>query len=264
MQKKNVLVIILTALVFLSAACLGVVSVYRVNFVTIHAPVISEEAKEEVSLLQNKLFEAYEGENIFSTDDTIGKEIFEQFPYFKMTSFVKEYPNRIVIEATEDIELFAVQKDENSYYILGADGMVLSERNSSVNRSDNADNIVVTGVEISAKIGEIANNDECLPWLYSFCDTTSRFLGGIRKNVTAIEVLRPTVVNAEMMFKIYFKEGVVAYVRKPSVYTQDKARMLIEQYENLSDSQRLRGMIVLSDNGENAIVDYFQDEFSLA
>lgn len=260
MQKKNVLIIILTVLVFLSVACLGVMSVFRINFVTVNAPVISTEAKDEAAQLQKKLYDAYEGENIFSADETIASEIFEQFPYFKMTSFVKEYPNRIIIKATEDVELFAVKKDENTYYILGADGTLLGERNSPVNRSDNANNIMVTGVEIKAQVGEVAKNDECLNWLYSFCNKTSELLGGIRKNVTAIEILRPTASATEMMFKIHFKEGVVAYVRNPAAFTQNKAEKLVEKYVSLSDSQRLRGMIVLTDNTQNVIVDYSQDD----
>lgn len=260
MQKKNVLIIILTTLVFLSAACLGVISVFRINFVTVNAPVVSTEAKEEAEQLQKKLYEAYEGENIFSADETLATEVFEQFPYFKMTSFAKEYPNRIVIQATEDVELFAFEKDETTYYILGADGTLLGERDSSINRSDNASNIVVTGVEIEAQVGEIATNDECLAWLYSFCDKTSELLGGIRKNVTAIEILRPTSSATEMMFKIHFKEGVVAYVRNPASFTENKAEELVKKYVSLSDSQRLRGMIVITDNTQNVIVDYSQDD----
>ena len=239
---------------------MGVVSVYRVNFVTVNAPVVSVEAKDEAAALQQKLFEAYEGENIFSTDETLALEIFQEFPYFKMTSFTKEYPNRIVIVAKEDVELFAFKKAEDSYYILGADGMVLGERNSPTNRSDGASNIQVTGVEILASIGQVAKNDECLTWLYAFCERASEQLGGIRKNVTAIEVLRPTSSAAEMMFKIHFREGVVAYVRNPSVCTLEKAEKLVEKYESLSDSERLRGMIVLTENTQNVIVDYVQDD----
>ena len=260
MQKKNVLIVILTVFVFLSATFLGVYSVYRVNFVTVNAPVVSTEAKDEAAQLQARLFEAYEGENIFATDETLAAEIFAEFPYFKMTSFEKELPNRIVIEAKEDVELFAVQKNENSYYILGADGMFLSERDSSINRSDNASNIIVKGVEIQANIGEIAENDECLAWLYSFCDTTSQLLGGIRKNVVQIDVIKSSVTIEQMMFKIYFKEGVVAYIHNPSTFTQTKAEKMIEQYLALSDSQRLRGMIPVTDNAQEVLVAYLKDD----
>ena len=260
MQKKNVLIIILTALVFLSAACLGVVSVFRINFVEVNAPVVSTEAQAEAAELQKQLYEAYEGENIFSMDESAATEIFEQFPYFKMTSFEKVYPNRIVIQATEDVELFAFKNGENSFYVLGADGTLLSERDSAINRSDGASNIVVTGVEIQANKGEIASNDECLAWLFEFCQKTSDLLGGIRKNVTAIEVLRPTSSATEMMFKIHFKEGVVGYIHNPGAYTNEKAEELIQVYLSLSDSQRLRGMIGVTDNGDGAIGQYAKDD----
>lgn len=261
MQKKNVLIIILTALVFLSAASLGVVSVFRINFVTVNAPVVSQEAKAEAEELQKKLYEVYEGENIFSMDESVATEIFEQFPYFKMTAFEKQYPNRIVIEATEDVELFAVKKDETSFYILSADGTLLSERDSAINRSDNASNIVVTGVDIQAAEGEIANNDECLAWLFEFCQKTSKLLGGLRKNVTSIEILRPTSSVTEMMFKLHFKEGVVAYVRNPSVFIGGKAEKMVEKYLALSDSERLRGMIFVTERQDEAVIaEYSKDD----
>ena len=60
MQKKTVLVIILTALIFLSAGVLGVSTVYRVNEVTVRAATLSSEAETEAEQLKEKLQQAYE------------------------------------------------------------------------------------------------------------------------------------------------------------------------------------------------------------
>ena len=260
MQKKNILIIILTTLIFLSVACLGIVSVYRVSFVTVNAPVVSQEAKAEAEELQKKLYQAYAEQNVFTVDESKAEEIFQEFPYFRMTSFKKQFPNRIVIEATEDVEVFAVENGENSYYILGADGTILGMRSTPVNRSDGANNIVIKGVQIQGKEGEIASNDECLPWLINLCQEMSKQLGGIRKNVLWLQVIRPTASAKQMMFKLQMKEGVVAYVDNPSSLTHSKAEKLVEKYINLSVSQRLRGMIAVTDDMKNVIVDYAQDD----
>ncbi len=260
MRKKNVLIIILTTLIFLSVACLGVVSVYRINFVAVHAPVVSQEAKTEAEELQKRLYEAYANQNVFSVDESVAEEIFQEFPYFRMTSFKKEYPNRIIIEATEDVELFAFENGENAYYILGADGTILGMRSTAVNRSDGANNVIVKGIQITGQEGEIASSDACIAWLINLCESISKQLDGIRKNVLSIEVIRPTSSSAQMMFKLQMKEGVVAYVNNPSVFTQEKATKLIEKYRNLTVSQRLRGMIAVTDDTKNVIVDYAQDD----
>ncbi len=59
MRGKNLLIIILTVALFLSASVLGVTTVYRVSEVTVNAPVVSEEAKSEAQALQTRLKEAY-------------------------------------------------------------------------------------------------------------------------------------------------------------------------------------------------------------
>ena len=59
MRGKKILIILLTLLVFLSVTTLGVSTVFRVEEVTVIAPVVSEEAKAEASDLQNRLQKAY-------------------------------------------------------------------------------------------------------------------------------------------------------------------------------------------------------------
>ena len=49
MQKKSVLVILLTVLIFLSACALGVSTVYRVGEVTVQAETLSAEAETEAA-----------------------------------------------------------------------------------------------------------------------------------------------------------------------------------------------------------------------
>ena len=56
MRIRNVVAVVLTAIVFLSAAALGVSNVYRVDAVTLDVSVISDAAREEADALQKKSF----------------------------------------------------------------------------------------------------------------------------------------------------------------------------------------------------------------
>ena len=119
MKKKNVLIVILTVLVILSATVLGVANVYRVDSVCVSATTVSKQAEEEVGELQARLEQAYSGENSFFATREFADEIIVDFPYFIITSFEKSYPNRIVIGIAEDAEVFALPSvDGTSYYIL--------------------------------------------------------------------------------------------------------------------------------------------------
>ena len=55
MQKKKVITIILTVLVFLSAALIGVANVFRVDDVVLETNVVSTEATAEAEQLRKDL-----------------------------------------------------------------------------------------------------------------------------------------------------------------------------------------------------------------
>ena len=66
MKRKTVWTIVLTVLVFLSGAFLGVSSIYRVDEVCVEASLVSEPARAEVDDLQARLQALYETESAFT------------------------------------------------------------------------------------------------------------------------------------------------------------------------------------------------------
>ena len=98
MKKKTVLTVILTALIVLSAAVLGVANVFRVDGVVVNAPMVSDAAKAEAEALQEELAMVYQGENTLFANEAKAEEVFAKYPYFRLTSFEKEFPNILVIE----------------------------------------------------------------------------------------------------------------------------------------------------------------------
>ena len=265
MRKKSVIVILLTALILLSAAMLGVSSVYRVEFVCVNASLVSEVAKEEVEELQTRLQTAYEKEGSLSVDQTRAKEIIDDFPYFRLVSFEKSYPNRVVVSVAEDEEIYAtVIPEENEYYILNAEGTVLGIRENYQNRSDNAPNLLITGLTARGEKGEPLTGDDCLETLFSVCGRISNRLDGIRKNVLSVEVVRPTSLREETMFKLSMKEGVSLYLCNPFAQEEEKVEIAMDKYLSLSFEQRLRGTIVVSEQSESVIAEYFDEEWSIS
>ncbi len=260
MRKKNVLVIVLTAILFLSVVVLGVSTVYRVNTVAVRAPVVSEAAKSEVQELQEKLNAAYDKQSIFSADDELARGIVAQFPYFNITGFEKKYPNRLVVEITEDAEFYACKTENGAYYILNLDGTVLGIREDYKNRSDGADNLLIEGLMATAEKGEALTGDDCLSTLFPFLETVSQKLDGIRRNILSVKVLRPASSEEETVFKLVTREGVNIYVRNPAALTSQKAETAIKQYVALSAKQKLKGMLIVSDVSGEVIYDYHQTD----
>lgn len=260
MRKKNVLVIVLTALIFLSVAVLGVSTVYRVNTVAVRAPVVSEMAKTEAEQLQEKLTAAYDKQSIFSANDELAKEIVSQFPYFNITGFEKKYPNRIVVEITEAAEFYACPNESGSYYILSLGGAVLEIRSDYKNRADGADNLLIEGLTATGEKGEALSGDGCLSTLFPFLEKVSEALGGIRRNILSVKVLRPASSEEETVFKLTTREGVNIYVRNPSVLTDQKAELAVAQYVALSTGQKLKGMLMVSDVSGEIVYDYHQKD----
>ena len=265
MRKKNFIVIILTILIFLSACVLGFSTVYRVEEVLVIVPVVSQEAKTEAESLRGLLLSAYEKQSIFSADDTQAKSVVAQFPYFHVTSFEKDYPNRIVITVKEDEEVYAAKDaTTGAYYILNTKGVVLGVRNNPANRADGEANVLIKGTPswtLTGEKGELLQGDSSLECLFAFCEEISRLLNGIRINVSAVEVIRPASTESETIFRLHMREGVTMYVRNPYADALEKARMAIERYTDLSDSERLVGAIyVFGDEGKIGCNYYERDE----
>ncbi len=265
-MSKKFWVYILTAIFFLSATVLGVTSVYRVDTVTLSAEVVSEEARQEAEELQQRLLEAYERNSMFSVEDKEAKEIIAQFPYFRFLSFEKSYPNRIIIKAMEDAEVFAVPMSTSStsspenYYILNIDGVVLGTRTSYENRLDGENNILVKGLTATGEKGKVLSGDAYIPALVTFCQKATEILGGLRRNVLSIEVVCMTSSSEETVFCFYMREGVKIYVGYPMVKTEEKAQIAIEKYLSLSAEKKAGGRIAVSDNHGELVLSYAEKD----
>lgn len=274
MRGKKVIVIILSFLIFLSVAILGVSTVYRVEEVTVIAPVVSDEAKGEASDLQTRLNEVYAKKSILFTDRALADGVLADFPYFRITSFKKDYPNRIILTVSEDEEVYAVRNGEE-YYILNGSGVLLGIRDNYFNRSDKTKNLLIFGnnLQVNGAKGELLTSDVAFQSLFSLCGRLNQKLlalpvdgdaRGIRGNVLSIEVQRPTLTAEETVFKLTMVEGVSIYVRNPDNAPTDFADKAIDAYLSLSDLQKTMGALLVWQGADGVQTHYSKDAQPIA
>lgn len=260
MRRKKIRVIILTALLFLSVVVLGISSVYRVNGVTVEASLVSEEAFSEAEALKIRLEEAYNKKNIFSVNESEAQEIIEDFPYFRITGFYKTYPDRLVFEIVEDVELYAVDMGNGTYYMLDENGVVLDVREDYRNRLNGEANILLKGLTLTMENGSLPTGDDCFVSVMEICNEMTSLLEGIRSNVVSVEVFSR---SPEEIYVITMREGVKIYLGNVKEQTIEKTQRAISEYLALANDQKLTGRIVVSDaDGEIYATYASKDEFA--
>ena len=256
---KKFLTIFLTAILFLAAVFLGGATVFRIDEVALVATVVSDEAKADVNKLQEEIEALYDGESIFSVDETALMDVLKGYPYVRLTGFEKSYPNKIIVSLLEEAELYAVERAEGGFYIVGASGIVLDIRNFNQNRLDKVANVIVSGLTLAGKKGEILTGDDCWAAMFALCAEMDKKLGGIRNNVVSVEVLSKT---PEAFYKVTMREGVKIYVSDPAVMTEEKAQEAMDAYMALSNEQRMTGRITVRSADNEVLVAYSpEDEF---
>ena len=260
-MRKKFWVILLTVLVFISGTILGISAVYRVDDVTVNVSYVTEEAKAEGEKLQKDLEEAYERSSIFFAKENKTQEVLSKYPYFRITSFEKSYPKRLIIGVAEYAELYAIEKTVGEeYFILGADGTVLDIRNTHVNALNGETNVLWKGLTVTAENGSIPTGDECFSTVLNLCNKLSEKLQGIRRNVVSVEVLYR---NPETVFCIQMKEGVKIYVKAPQTMTNEKVEAAVNEYLSLASEKKLTGRILITENEGQILHSYSPiDEFA--
>jgi hypothetical protein len=249
MRKKTLITILLSAVIWISAAVLAVTSVYRVSAVSLDLAHISVEAIAEGEEIERLLGEAYKTESMFKVNAKKAHEIFADYPHLRVTSFERSYPNRLIIRGVEDPEVYAVQKQDGGYYILNEQGTVLCERATPANRTDGKNNVLMQGVSFTAGKGETPTDSD-FALTIAFCKKLSAAFNGIRGNVLSVTLVRPTSTDDGMYLNLSMKEGVQVRVYTPSEYTEEKANSLSSFYLDMDTVSRMSGTIYVSGQGK--------------
>ncbi len=249
-MKKKALIVLLTALLFLSAAALGVSTVFRVDTVTLRAEVSAANQPKAVQM-QKELLALYQRDSIFTSKRAQAEKLVEKYPDFRLTGFVKSYPNKLVISVVEGVETYEVESASGNRYALGADGIVLKILSPEEVGAEG--NVLLKGVQVRGEVGGTLFGDDCFDSLLALSKGLDKKLGGIRKNVLSVEVLYR---SPEIVYLIRMREGVTVRVDTPSERTVEKANAAMDKYLSLSDAQRMRGSILVGTNAEGIFAEY--------
>ena len=205
--------------------------------------------KELIAGFLNNITGEYTPPQGYFVDETEAQAVLAEYPYFRLSSFEKSYPKRLIINVTENAEIYAIEKEAGKQYlILGSDGTLLEIRDSYVNALNGEENVLLKGVNVSGVFGTIPAGDDCFATMLAMCQSFSEKLDGIRRNVVSIEVMRR---NPEVLFKVTMREGVVIYFNTPAEYTEEKVSEAIRVYQSLKQEEKLTGRIyILANNGE--------------
>ncbi len=255
MKQKRILTIVLTALLFVSAVILGISSTFRIDVVTVEFTLLSEDGKARSQTLQEELTSLYKRESILSLKADKAKEALVDYPYFRMTAFEKQSPDKVYIKIVEDGETYAVQSGEE-YYIVSGEGIVVERRETPVNRLDGQENLLVHGLNVSGNKGGSLTGDDCWQSMLTFCTAFDAELNGIRKNVLFAEVYKRT---PEVFFRLQMREGVVLYISSPQILTTEKAKKAFNAYMGLSDGERTQGSLTIFEVESEVLAEYKSD-----
>ncbi len=259
MKAKKALVIILTVLIFLSCCTLGFAAVFRIESVQVNPTTVSNDAKQEAQELQALLTEAYKSENTAFAKADKAKEIVNAFPYFRFIAFKKAYPNRVVVEVSEDAEVYAVAKDgeAQAYYILNAQGTILGIRDNYINRADTTGqeyNVLLQGFLPTGDKGETLMGSGNYAGLFTVCQKADEVLGGIRGNVISANIIGGFSAET-VVIQLITREGVKLYLRNPFKNGEAQTEALIRFYlsedgQGLTDQQRTHGAVLVYETAE--------------
>jgi len=257
-MNKRVLSIIISFVILLAVMVMGVHFVFVVDSVAVYYDVISEKGVEYSVEIQVGLEDAYRGKNTLFVSKKEAEAVFEKYPYVKIVSVRKIYPDKIAVYAEENPERFATENSSGEYDMLDSDGNYLASRSSNENYADSYRNILLEG------FGEYTssfNQSEEFKAAKTMCDYMHEIFGGVRANLSGIKYVIPTSSADNSYFELSMTEGVIIRIFAPLSSTGEKCKVAVEKYLSLSPEDRLYGLITVVEkaDGSGELVTVYSD-----
>lgn len=246
MKKKVVLVCICSVLVLIAVIAVGLNAVFSVGTVRVNFTLYSDRAREESASLQKDL-DRFVGSSTTFLDLEEVRGAVEEYPYFRLDSVEKQYPQTIVVTVSERQETFAYENADGAFSLLDKEGFCLGTNTDGANRADGLANILLRGFTLTAAAGETVSGDYFAEWLTVY-NVWAQTLGNVRMNVVSVELARPTTSSADDYFTVMMSEGVKVTIKNPSSLTEEKARAALSKYTELLDEDKMFGEIYVSES----------------
>lgn len=235
-KMKNIrrIAVVVLALLFCAAAavCTGVIfAVRNVNLTYVN---YSDVYNENYAAIKNQL-DGFKGYNIFSVSEEEVLEIINRNDsdhYFETVTFDKVYPCTVNITIKERVERFAVMR-ESAYDVYDSDGVFIRTSSENKNNVDQSPNILIAGSAV---------NDQNIEIVSGSCAYLNEQIGRIRSVLSEVEFKNESDEEyATLVYKL--RSGLQIEIVKYDNLLADKLVKAVERFEQLNDSQKLKGKI---------------------
>ena len=241
--KRIISLIIAIFFVFATfASCYFIFSIKKMQCKVISDGEISSH------LIQEDLDE-YLGKSILFFDLENVENVIKNYPYFKLNSVYKKYPNIIQIEIEQRKEVYHILHSDNLYYLLDQTGFVIDALTSVEFESSNLNTI-----ELSYK------NDESFALAIGKKVSVSQIqlfnsVLEMTKSIDLTDCVYKIEVNAHSQFKdvVFFtRSGVKIEITSADILGLQKLDVAMQSYHNAKDYYKtfdtIKVFILVDDN----------------
>lgn len=237
------------AIIFCAAIVIGIGVIYSVKNVNVEFVDYSGEYGEEFDKTVENLNKLKGSGLLFLSGEEVENKISDG-KVLALESYERIYPCTVNVKIKERVECFVVISSE-SVAIYDEDGVfmrnVRAENGVYLNGLDSSPDIVLNCV----------GNGQLLPEDYksvaALCKEIKSSFGALRKIVNSV-----TVYNSLNTANVAFRSGLSLAVSEWKNNAEGKIKAVFAEYNNLSDKQRVCGIISVADgdNGAGPIAKY--------
>lgn len=248
MKEKRKIVIILSVAIFLCVFLLGGNTAFSVNRVDADFALATDYNYAQAQSARDAINRKCLGQNILFLSEETVKNTLEPYPYLALRNFEKKYPNVLRVEIEEKVEVFAFAYN-GEYSMTDDEGKVYRTVKENKNVTDGGENFLFSGLMPDDK-GDFSA-DAYYKAAFLAGKITNDLTGGIRTCFDSLTVYKPTQNILTHEFILQSKEGVQLHILNPGVLTDKKITAAVQRYLSLSDAQKLKGQITVTDDAHN-------------
>ena len=238
---------IVLVLVFCAAVIIGacvILSVKNVNIEYIYYSSSDDEvphSAQEFETASDNL-NALKGQNmLFLSDEEITSCVYGNMVYIE--SFEKIFPCTINVVLRERREQYAKLNSSDLYDIYDTEGKYIETRSQNINPADNSPDVLLNV------------DDQAFEAAVEMCSYFKDCFGSLRNLVQSVTSLYdPVLDTANLTFRLY--SGLTIVIYDYDEYAEEKMNEVYDEYERLSESQKLRGSIYAVSINDDADGDY--------
>lgn len=245
MKKKVLILTGIAAALLIAVIAAALNAVFTVARVEVRFSTCSERGESEAVLMQSELGEYFVGKSsTFLKVEDVRAAVEASYPAFRVVSAEKHLPRTVSLTVEERRETYAFRRENGLFAILDEEGVYLYDSEQNINRRG-GENILLEGFALSVpgsgKIAEGSYAEE----LFAMGRVLTETFGDARANVVSVTLSSEYEMGA--YFLLEMREGVTVQIFTPENEPEDKARVALEKYLSLSETEKTYGFFDIID-----------------